>query len=78
MGAVMFISMGLLIFLSQPIITYFFAKRMGRNPKKWFLIGMILPGIASFIVFCLPDLSNHVGMDKTRVTDEKKAPLPEL
>ncbi|MGZ3932510.1 MAG: hypothetical protein ACXVP0_14545 [Bacteroidia bacterium] len=70
----MFISLGLSIFFSQPIITYFFAKRMGRNPKKWFLIGMLLPGIASFIVFCLPDLSE----EKTEEPEIKKAPRTEL
>jgi len=30
---------------------------MGINPKVWFLIGLVLPGIASFILFFLPDLS---------------------
>ena len=41
-----------------PIITYFFAQRMGRNPIKWFLISLILPGIASviFAIFVLLDL----------------------
>ena len=53
----MFICLGLSILLMLPIITSFFAKRMGRNPKIWFLIGLILPGIASVILFFLPDLS---------------------
>lgn len=73
MGAVMFISMGLLIFFSQPIITSLFARRMGRDPKKWFLIGTLLPGIASLIVFMLPDLSEEPSSPAI-----KKAPEPEL
>lgn len=58
MGAALFISMGLLVLFSIPLITASFAKRMGRNPKKWFFIGLILPVIASFILFFLPDLSD--------------------
>lgn len=58
MGAALFISMGLLVLFSIPLITASFAKRMGRNPKKWFVIGLVLPVIASFILFFLPDLSD--------------------
>ena len=57
MGAALFISLGILAALSMPLIAAAFAKRMGRSPVKWFLIGFILPGIASIILFCLPDLS---------------------
>lgn len=57
----MFISFGLTILFSIPLITALFAKRMGRNPKLWFFIGIILPGIASFILFFLPDLSEKKG-----------------
>lgn len=57
MGAALFISMGLLALFSIPLITATFASRMGRNPKKWFLIGIVLPVIATFILFFLPDLS---------------------
>lgn len=49
--------MGLLALFSIPLITATFANRMGRNPKKWFLIGILLPVIATFILFFLPDLS---------------------
>ena len=52
------ILIGILIFLSVPIITARFAKRMGRRPWLWFFIGMILPVIASFILFFLPDLTD--------------------
>jgi hypothetical protein len=57
MGAAMFIMFGLTVMFSLPLITASFAKRMGRNPLKWFLIGTLLPGIATFILFFLPDLS---------------------
>jgi len=55
----MFIAFGLTILFSIPLITAMFAKRMGRNPKVWFLIGIALPVIASFILFFLPDLSEE-------------------
>ena len=55
----MFISMGLLALFSIPLITATFAKRMGRNPKTWFLIGTLLPVIATVILFFLPDLSEQ-------------------
>ena len=55
----MFIMFGLTVMFSLPLITASFAKRMGRNPLKWFLIGILLPGIATFIVFFLPDLSEE-------------------
>lgn len=64
----MFIGMGLTVLLMLPIITFFFAKRMGRNPKVWFLIGCVLPGIASVILFILPDLSDT---EKGRVKIEE-------
>ena len=55
----MFISMGLMLLFSMPLITASFAKRLGRSPLKWFLIGTILPVIATFILFFLPDLSEE-------------------
>lgn len=57
MGAAFFIMLGLTALLSIPLITASFAHRMGRSPIKWFFIGLILPVIASFILFFLPDLS---------------------
>ena len=57
MGAALFMSMGILFLLSIPIITSRLANRMGRNPKLWFVIGILLPVIATFILFLLPDLS---------------------
>lgn len=57
MGAFIFFSIGILFLLSIPIITSRLAKRMGRDPKRWFFIGLLLPGIATFILFFLPDLS---------------------
>ncbi len=59
MGAVVFFSLGMSILLSQPIITSLFARRCGRSPLKWFFIGLVLPGIATFILFFLRDLSEE-------------------
>lgn len=63
MGAALFISLGLLALFSIPLITASFAKRMGRNSKAWFCIGLILPVIATFILFFLPDLSETKDTD---------------
>jgi RsiW-degrading membrane proteinase PrsW (M82 family) len=57
MGAAMFTGIVLTILLGLPTMTYFYAKQLGRNPKKWFLIGLLLPGIATIILAFLPDLS---------------------
>lgn len=57
MGAVLFISLGLLMLLGLPTITYFYAKQLGRNAKRWFLIGILFPGIATIILSFLPDLT---------------------
>jgi hypothetical protein len=57
MGALMFISLGLIMLMGLPTLTYFYAKHLGRNPKKWFLIGILLPGLATIILSFLPDLS---------------------
>jgi hypothetical protein len=57
MGIAIFMSMGILFLLSIPIITSRLANRMGRNPKIWFAIGLLLPVIATFILFLLPDKS---------------------
>ena len=59
MGAVIFVSMGVLFMLSIPIITSRLARRLGRDPRKWFLIGLALPVIATCILFFLPDLSEE-------------------
>ena len=59
MGAVMIMSVGLMFLLSIPLITSKFAKRMGRDPIIWFVIGILLPVIATFIVLLLPDLSEN-------------------
>ena len=59
MGATIFISIGILFMLSIPIITSRLANRMGRNPKLWFLLGLLLPVISTFILFCLKDLSEE-------------------
>ncbi|MBA3682229.1 MAG: hypothetical protein H0W73_13885 [Bacteroidetes bacterium] len=48
-----------MMLLGLPTITYFYAKQLGRDPKKWFLIGIILPGVATLILSFLPDLSEE-------------------
>ena len=60
----MFISLGLLMLMGLPTLTYFYAKQLGRNPKKWFLIGILLPGIATLILSFLPDLSEEECVKK--------------
>ncbi|HOZ88087.1 MAG TPA: hypothetical protein PL029_10025 [Bacteroidia bacterium] len=57
MGALMVLSFGLMMFLGLPTLTYFYAKQLGRNPWRWFAIGIILPGIATLILSFMPDLS---------------------
>ncbi len=57
MGAALFVSMGIMFLLSIPLITSRMANRMGRNPKIWFVFGLLLPVISTFILFCLKDLS---------------------
>ena len=57
MAVVTFGSLALMMLLGLPTLTYFYAKQLGRNPKKWFLIGLLLPGIATLILSFLPDLS---------------------
>lgn len=57
MAVVTFGSLGLLMLLGLPTLTYFYAKQLGRDPKKWFFIGILLPGIATLILSVLPDLS---------------------
>jgi MFS family permease len=64
MGAALFFSLGLMVLFSIPLVTAVFAKRMGRRPWLWFCIGIVLPGIASFIIFLLPDLSEKTGQHK--------------
>ena len=55
----MFLSLGALFLLSIPLITSRLAKRLGRDPKTWFIIGLLLPVIATCILFLLPDLSEN-------------------
>jgi hypothetical protein len=59
MGAAMFFSLGMLVFLSIPLITGSFARRMGRSFTKWFFISMILPVVATLLLFFLPDISEE-------------------
>jgi hypothetical protein len=59
MGAALFFSLGILFLLSIPIITMNLAKRLGRNGKVWFVIGVLLPVIATFILILLPDKSEE-------------------
>lgn len=58
MMAASFILLGLTALMGLPVLTYFYAKHLGRNAKKWFLIGLLLPGIATIILSLLPEVKN--------------------
>lgn len=64
MGPLMLVSLALTLILGLPALTYFYAKQLGRNAKVWFLIGIILPGIATLILSFLPDLSEQTEQQK--------------
>jgi hypothetical protein len=64
MLGLLFVSSLVLIFLlGLPTLTYFYARHLGRNPRKWFLIGLLLPGIATIILSLLPDRSERPETD---------------
>lgn len=62
-----FVSLGIMILMGLPTLTYFYAKQLGRNPRKWLLIGILLPGIATIILSFLPDLSENKEELKEKV-----------
>ena len=66
MGALIFISLGIMMLMGLPTLTYFYAKHLGRNPKKWFLIGILLPGLATIILSFLPDLSGSEDQNQSK------------
>jgi hypothetical protein len=53
-----FVILGFMMYLMLPLITSKLAVRLGRDPKKWFIIGFLLPAIATLILFCLPERKN--------------------
>lgn len=55
MGALMVISLGLLLLAGFPLLAYYYAKEKGRKAKTWLMIGILLPGIAVLILSLLPD-----------------------
>jgi len=57
MGAAFFSIIGIILILGIPLLCSSYAKSKGRSPLKWFFIGLLLPGISSFILDFLPDLS---------------------
>lgn len=59
-----FITLGLLALLGLPTLTYFYAKQLGRNPKLWLVIGILLPGIATIILAFLPDKNEKQDIEK--------------
>jgi hypothetical protein len=59
MGILLLFLLGMGLILIVPVITALFAKRVGRSPVKWFFISMVLPLIATFLLFLLPDLSEE-------------------
>jgi RsiW-degrading membrane proteinase PrsW (M82 family) len=66
MGALMVASFVTMLFLGLPTLTYFYAKQQGRNPWRWFIIGIFLPGFATIILSFLPNLS-----EKENTIDQK-------
>lgn len=66
MGAVLFISLGLMMLMGLPTLTYFYARHLGRNHWRWFIIGMILPGLATIILSFLKDLSEEDKTEKNQ------------
>lgn len=53
----MVISFGFTLLAGFPVMTYYCAKEKGRNAKTWFLLGVLLPGIATLVLTFLPDKS---------------------
>lgn len=64
MGALMILSFVSMLLLGLPTLTYFYAKQMGRSGKKWFFIGLVLPGIATILLSFLPDLSEDQNIKR--------------
>lgn len=59
MGALMVISLGLLLLAGFPLLTYYYAKEKGRNTKTWLFLGILLPGISVLILSVLPEKSQR-------------------
>lgn len=59
MAAVMFGSLGILFLLILPVLTYYYARHLKRNPKLWLVIGILLPGIATIILSFLPEVKDN-------------------
>lgn len=57
MGALMVISLGLLLLAGFPLLTYHYAKEKGRSTKTWLFLGILLPGISVLILSVLPEKS---------------------
>jgi RsiW-degrading membrane proteinase PrsW (M82 family) len=65
MGALMIVGFVTMLLMGLPTLTYFYARQLGRNPRLWFLIGIILPGIATIVLSFLPDLSEEKKKEET-------------
>jgi len=55
MGIIMLISLAGFFLAGFPFITYLYAKQKGLNAKKWLIIGILLPGIATLILSFFPN-----------------------
>lgn len=64
MGILMVASFVGVIFAGFPAMTYLLAKQKGRNAKKWLVIGILLPAIATIILSFLPD--KHKSEDSSK------------
>lgn len=60
--------MCLMLLLSLPTVTYFYTKHLGRNAKAWFFIGVLLPGLSTMLLSCLPDLCEDLKKENNSKT----------
>jgi hypothetical protein len=65
-----FALMGVVFLLSIPFTCGYFAYTHGRSFWLWFLLGLLLPGIAHLILVCLPDKSNPLDKELENIRIE--------
>lgn len=64
MPELLFLGVALFALCGLPFITGMFAKSVGRSFWIWFGLGFILPLIATFILFFLPEKNKPVNEPK--------------
>lgn len=63
------------IALANGCLSAFFARRRGRNPVAWFLIGAFIGLIGLIILFFLPQLEKKPAVSFSALAPQKPAPL---